>query len=148
MTTLRGIRGRWNIRMAFLCVAVIVIVGACSRASTAFGDNSSRSNHGAYIIGLASWYSEADRGIRKSTANMERFSDRKDACAIWSLPFNTLIKVTNLINGKSIIVRVNDRGPSKDLVRQGRVIDLTRGAFSKIAELGDGLIPIKIVCLQ
>ena len=97
-----------------------------------------------HIMGMASWYSRTDRGIRKTTANMETFCDRNHTCAIWGLPFNTLVKVTNLLNGKSVVVRVNDRGPAKHLVRKGRVIDLTRSAFSKIAASGNGLIPIKI----
>jgi len=100
------------------------------------------------IIGMASWYSKTDRGIHKTTANMESFCDRKNTCAVWNMPFNTLVRVTNLLNGKSIIVRVNDRGPAKHLVKRGRIIDLTKGAFSKIAEPGHGLIPIKISALQ
>ena len=60
--------------------------------------------------GVASWYSESDAGILATTANMEPFDDEQLTCAIWDVPFNTLIRVTNLDNGKSIIVRVNDRG--------------------------------------
>ncbi|MCX6353521.1 MAG: septal ring lytic transglycosylase RlpA family protein [Candidatus Aureabacteria bacterium] len=100
------------------------------------------------MLGLASWYSNTDRGIGTHTANRETFSDKKNACAIWNLPFNSLVRVTNLANGKSIVVRVNDRGPSKDLVRQGRLIDLTKGAFSKIAALDEGLIEIEMVVLN
>jgi rare lipoprotein A len=98
--------------------------------------------------GTASWYSRKDPGVKKTTANMEKFSDGKNTCAIWNLPFNTLVKVTNLLNGKSVVVRVNDRGPAKKLVREGRIIDLTRGAFSSIAEPGDGLIPIRITMAE
>lgn len=100
------------------------------------------------VTGMASWYSKSDRGILKTTANMESFCDKKNTCAVWNIPFNTLVRVTNLLNGKSIVVRVNDRGPAKHLVRRGRIIDLTKGAFSRIAEPGHGLIPIKISALQ
>lgn len=95
-------------------------------------------------VGVASWYSRNDRGVKKTTANMERFSDKKHTCAAWDLPFNSFVRVTNLMNGKSVVVRVNDRGPAKHLVRKGRIIDLTKAAFLKIADPGDGLIPIKI----
>lgn len=97
-----------------------------------------------HAVGVASWYSRNDRGVKKTTANMERFSDKKHTCAAWDLPFNSFVRVTNLMNGKSVVVRVNDRGPAKHLVRKGRIIDLTKAAFLKIADPGDGLIPIKI----
>ena len=94
--------------------------------------------------GMASWYSENDPGILKTTANMERFSDEKLTCAMWGLAFNTILKVTNTGNGKSVFVRVNDRGPAKRLVQKGRIVDLTKSAFAKIADLEKGLIHVKI----
>jgi rare lipoprotein A len=60
------------------------------------------------------------------------------------VPFDTLVKVTNISNGRSIIVRVNDRGPAKRLYQQGRIIDLTRKAFSEIADLGEGLVRVQL----
>jgi len=62
------------------------------------------------------------------------------AAAHKSLPFGTEVKVTNLNNGKSGTVRINDRGP---FVR-GRIIDLTRAAFSQIARLDKGLAKVEI----
>lgn len=94
--------------------------------------------------GIASWYSQEDPGVLETTANMEHFDDTKLTCAMWDLPFNTILKVTNLENGKSVLVRVNDRGPAKRLVREGRIIDLTKAAFSKISDLENGLINIKV----
>ncbi len=105
-------------------------------------DFSSYSNVPLY--GMASWYSENDPGILKTTANMEIFDDGGFTCAIWDIPFNTLIEVTNLNNGRSVVVRVNDRGPAKRLVSQGRIIDLTKAAFSKISPLDKGLVTIKM----
>jgi len=102
----------------------------------------------SYQIGVASWYWQMSPGIKKTTANMEIFDDKKLTCAIWDVPFNTLIKVTNLDNAKEIIVRVNDRGPAKRLVEKGRIIDLTKTAFEKIANLDDGLIKVKIEILS
>ena len=65
-------------------------------------------------------------------------------CAMWDAPFHQQLRITNLDNGKSIVVRVNDRGPHKRLVREGRVLDLSKGAFQKIANLKDGLINVKV----
>jgi len=98
----------------------------------------------ALFDGMASWYSENDPEILKTTANMERFSDEKLTCAMWGLAFNTILKVTNTGNGKSVFVRINDRGPAKRLVQKGRIVDLTKSAFAKIADLEKGLIHVKI----
>ena len=93
------------------------------------------------IKGSASWYSQNDPGILLTTANMEQFDDSGLTCAIWDLPFNTILKVTNLESGKSVIVRVNDRGPAK---RLNRTIDLTKTAFSKIADPDKGLADVSV----
>jgi rare lipoprotein A len=93
------------------------------------------------IKGTASWYSQKDSGILLTTANMEIFNDSQLTCAMWDMPFNTILKVTNLENGKSVIVRVNDRGPAK---RLNRTIDLTKQAFSKIADLEKGLADVSV----
>jgi len=75
---------------------------------------------------------------------METFDDSKLTCAMWDMPFNALLKVTNVENGKFVYVRVNDRGPAKRLVQEGRVIDLTKKAFSYINSLETGLIEVEI----
>ena len=126
------------VTISFLCTLVF-----CQPVYT---DNSYHQVKNVHY-GIASWYSEDDPGILETTANMERFDDQKLTCAIWNVPFNTLINVTNMLNGKSVIVRVNDRGPAKRLVSQGRIIDLTKAAFSRIAALEKGLIQIKMEIL-
>jgi len=107
----------------------------------------STAQDGIFGAGDASWYSQIDPGVLLTTANMEIFNDKELTCAIWGVPFNTLIKVTNVANGKSIIVRVNDRGPAKRLVRSGRVIDLTKSAFSELASTREGLIRVELEIL-
>jgi len=97
--------------------------------------------------GMASWYSQRSPGIRKRTANNEIFNDRGLTAAMWGVPFNQMVKVTNMKNGKSVIVRINDRGPHKRYVRKGRVIDLSKRAFSNIASLKKGLIRIELELL-
>ena len=104
-------------------------------------------SEGVKMEGMASWYSEMDPGIRETTANMEIFDDKQYTCAIWNVPFNSMIKVTNINNGKSVTVRVNDRGPAKRFSRSGRIIDLTKKAFSQIAPVKKGLITVEITIL-
>ncbi len=99
------------------------------------------------LAGQASWYSRNDPGINHFTANREVFDDRDLTCAMWNVPFNQKLRVTNLQNGKSIVVRVNDRGPHKRLVRKGRVIDLTKSAFKRIAGTHKGLIRVQVELL-
>ena len=95
--------------------------------------------------GTASWYSETDPGINLHTANGEIFDDSKLTCASWEFPFGTLLKVTNQGNGKSVVCRVNDRGPHK---RLKRAIDLTKTAFSKINNPRQGLIRVAITPIK
>lgn len=94
--------------------------------------------------GQASWYSRSDEGINERTANNEVFNDRDLTCAIWGVEFNRKIKVTNLENGKSVIVRVNDRGPHERFIRAGRIIDLTKSAFERLSPSPKGLIDVSI----
>ncbi len=99
------------------------------------------------FYGKASWYSRQSPGINKYTANNERFNDQEMTCAIWGVGFGRQIRVTNLENGKSVIVRVNDRGPEHHLLLQGRIIDLTKSAFQKIAPTREGIVDVKIELL-
>jgi rare lipoprotein A len=86
--------------------------------------------------GTASWYGPGFHG--RKTASGERFNTNDLTCAHKSLPFNTLLKVTNLENGRYTIVRVNDRGP----YAHGRIIDLSNAAKTEIG-MG-GLAKVRI----
>jgi rare lipoprotein A len=99
-------------------------------------------------LGKASWYSKDDPGINFKTANNEIFDDRSMTCAMWGVPFNQWIRVTNRANGKSIVVRVNDRGPNYRFVRSGRIVDLTKAAFREIAPLKRGIIDIELEIIE
>jgi rare lipoprotein A (peptidoglycan hydrolase) len=88
--------------------------------------------------GKASYYWQGQR-----TANGEAFKPDGISCAHKTLPFNTRIRVTNLNNGKSVVCRVNDRGP----FIAGRVVDLSRGAAKVIGMLGSGVVPVDIQVL-
>jgi len=88
--------------------------------------------------GLASWYGNEYHG--RCTASGEVFDEEAMTAAHRTLPFGTFVEVTNLQNGKSVQVRINDRGP---FVR-GRVIDLSKGAARRIDLLIDGVAPVRI----
>jgi len=92
--------------------------------------------------GIASWYSKEAPGIKRHTANGELFDDQKLTCASRYYAFGTRLRVKNLKNGKSVVCRVNDRGPHKRL--WGRKIDLTKTAFRRIADPSIGLVRVSI----
>ena len=92
----------------------------------------------AYQVGTASWYGEYFQG--KTTASGEPFDMRDFTAAHPSLPLGTFVKVTNLRNGKAVVVRINDRGPVVD----GRIIDLSRNAASALGFKERGLQKVRL----
>ncbi len=91
--------------------------------------------------GLVSWYGE--RFHERATASGEPFDADGLTMAHPSLPFGTRVKVTNLRNGRSVVVRVNDRGPQ---VRD-RIADLSRAAAERIGMLRRGLVRARLEVL-
>ncbi len=92
--------------------------------------------------GQASFY--ADKYDGRRTASGERFDQQAMTAAHRTLPFGTKVKVTNRRNGKSVTVRINDRGPFV----KGRVIDLSRAAFSRIGNPVFGVIDVTVEPLR
>src|SRR5690606_20534903 len=88
--------------------------------------------------GQASFY--AMKYQFRKTASGERFNQMAKTAAHRNLPFGTRVRVTNVRNGKSVVVKVNDRGP----FRRGRIIDLSRSAFSQLADTDLGVIDVRI----
>ena len=93
------------------------------------------------LRGVASYYGPGFHG--KKTANGERFNMNDLTAAHKTLPFNTKVRVTNIENNKSVIVRINDRGPFK----KGRIIDLSLGAAKKIGliQAGSAKVTLEII---
>lgn len=89
--------------------------------------------------GVASWYGE--RFHNKRTASGEIFNMNAMTCASNSHKMGTKLLVTNKENGKSVVVKVNDTGGFK---KYGRTLDLSKGAFTKIANTSKGLIEVTI----
>lgn len=120
---------------AYLTLALILVFLISGRDAVVFGQTSG-SNSDYMEEGTASWYGPGFHG--RKTANGERFNTNDLTCAHKSLPFNTLLKVTNLENGRYTIVRVNDRGPFV----HGRIVDLSNAAKTEIG-MG-GLAKVRI----
>jgi rare lipoprotein A len=97
-----------------------------------------RSAHEDTQYGVASWYGPGFIG--RKTASGERFSKQLATAAHRHLPLGTHVLVTNLKNGKSTVVKINDRGP---YVR-GRLIDLSPAAAQELAMTHDGLTRVRI----
>ena len=96
---------------------------------------------GATESGEASWYGADHQG--RPTSSGEPFDMHKLTAAHPTLPLGTQLLVTNLRNGRSVQVRVNDRGPGKP----GRIVDLSYAAAEVLGYLQAGLVPVRIQVL-
>ena len=94
------------------------------------------------LHGIASWYGSAFNGHR--TASGERFDMNAMTACHPTLPFGSLVRVVNLTNRQSVVVRITDRGELFD----GRVLDLSYGAAKKLAMLKSGLAPVQLHVLS
>lgn len=119
----------------FYLVLVIVLSG-CSATNRTISGNEILGE------GVASWYGPGFHG--NTTANGERYDQNALTAAHRTLPFNTVVRVVNLENGKTVDVRINDRGPFVD----NRIIDLSRAAASRIDMIQSGLAPVRIILLS
>ena len=120
--------------------------GAYKRTHKKFGSSEDikkemKVKKGQVYYFVCSFYGKKFHG--KQTANGEIFDMNKLTCAHKSLPFGTLLKVTNEDNGNSVVVRVNDRGPFV----QGRDLDLSYAAAEKVGIIGAGVKKLKVEVL-
>lgn len=91
-----------------------------------------------YDLGIASWYGEECAG--NLTASGEVYDMTGLTAAHWKFPFGTMVRVTNLRNQRTVLVRINDRGPGIE----GRIIDLSMEAAKQLAFLRAGLAPVQL----
>lgn len=116
-------------------IAVAVLLG-CAQAPVA-----QRQPARAVQDGTASYYGADFAGRR--TASGERFDPQALTAAHPDLPFGTRLRVTNLENGRSVMVRINDRGPFAG----GRIVDLSWGAARELGMLRSGLARVRVEVL-
>jgi rare lipoprotein A len=129
-------------RLAFV-IGVLVFASACGHKRVQVSAPQPASVSSPELEGLASYYAEPYNG--RKTANGEIFDSYQALTAAHrTLPFNTMVRVTNKMNGRQVDVRINDRGPFvKD-----RVIDLSFRAAKEIDLVGPGVAPVKLTLLK
>ena len=124
----------------FLLLLILPVFFSCAKKAVDSGLPPS----GGYIeegytqIGIASWYGIDEHN--KRAANGERFSKYAYTAAHKSLPMGTVVRVTNLENGRDVLVKINDRGP---FVR-GRIIDLSYAAAQSVGMVKEGTVKVKV----
>lgn len=130
---------RRSIRITVLA-GIALTAGSCISDAGSSKSPSSKNNNQRhwYQIGRASWYGKYFQG--RQTASGENYDMRLMTCAHRSLPLGTLLKVTNLLNHRSVVVRVNDRGP----VPESRVIDLSMAAADFLGMGSRGIAPVRL----
>lgn len=118
--------------MRFLMIALIsLLLSACARQGQI-------DPPGYRTEGLASYYGARHHGNK--TASGERFDQNALTAAHRSLAFGSRLRVTNLRNSKTVVVRINDRGP----FNPKRIIDLSQKAAEQLDMLRDGVVPVRI----
>ena len=119
------------------------LLGACALLTLLVGCASHDIDPRGYDEeGMASYYGSRHQG--KRTASGEPFNPHALTAAHRQLPFGTRVKVTNLANDKSVVVRINDRGPHT----RGRLIDLSREAAAQLGMLQSGTARVRIQSLN
>ena len=132
-------RARWGaagLLAAFLALAV---------GAPAIGDGTSTIAP-PILRGDATYLADFFHG--RESASGEIFDQRKMVAAHRSLPFGSRVRVTNLKNGRSVSVRIVDRGPYGKNFREGTIIDLSKAAATKLRMLRDGQVHVRVVVLS
>jgi rare lipoprotein A (peptidoglycan hydrolase) len=146
-----------------LCISAYPQNGAGNRTSQNAGEkkhsqsplNKSAQKAPSGLRGFASWYGSFHQGME--TASGEPFDMNKLTAAHRTLPLGTIVMVRNLTNGRTVQLRINDRGPYPDLNAPphpyqaehcGRVMDLSMAAGSALKMIGHGVVPIEITVVQ
>lgn len=130
-----------SIKLLSLALLSALFVSACGISSKSV-DYASTDNAKAIENGISSWYGPNFHG--KLTANGEIYDMNGITAAHRTLPFGTILLVENLDNGKTVQVRINDRGPyAKD-----RIIDLSKGAAERVDMIGPGTARVRLYLLK
>ena len=119
----------------------LLVTASCAHNGEGAGDRTRRT-----YVGLASYYGPGFHG--EETASGEVFNQRAMTAAHRTLPLGTVVRVTNLENGRSVVVRINDRGPYGRNHRRGTIIDLSRAAAQRLRFIEDGLVRVKVEVLR
>ncbi|MFM9908796.1 MAG: septal ring lytic transglycosylase RlpA family protein [Chitinophagaceae bacterium] len=124
--------------ISFLAMTLITLVSFAQKAGSTNRDSNTVKSHSQPQYGIASFYDDKFEG--RQASNGEIFTQKKLTAASNRLPLNCWVKVTNLSNKRSVVVRITDRMHPKNK----RLIDLSRSAASKLAYLGKGITRVKV----
>jgi rare lipoprotein A len=116
-------------------------LAGCAAAARPAGPVTAPPEPGRRLQGLASWYGRQHHG--RKTASGEAYDMHRLTAAHRTLPFGTRVRVTNVENGRSVVVRVNDRGPHVP----GRILDLSFRAATALDMVGAGVARVEAVVL-
>jgi rare lipoprotein A len=128
-----------HLSWAILAVVVVVLVTFVARAGR---EHDGETEKPRAAVGLASFYGAGFHG--EETASGETFNQRAMTAAHRTLPLGTVVRVTNLENDRSVVVRINDRGPYGRNHRRGTIIDLSRAAAQRLRFIEDGLVKVSV----
>ena len=135
--------------LSIAVLALAVCVSACTRRVPTPTPTPTPSA-GARVLetreGLASFYGEAFQG--RTTASGRPFDMNEMVAAHPRYAFGTLLRVTNLTNGQSINVRVQDRGPARRAQSEGVIIDVSRGAAEALGFVRQGRVRVRLEVLE
>ncbi len=129
-------------RLLPVTLLLILVIGSAQGLSCAQKFHTKPQKAGWEQKGTACWYGKDYDGRR--TASGEVFDMRKLTAAHPSLPFGTIVRIRNLTNDKTVLVRVNDRGPTV----RGRIIDLSYGAAKEIDMVAAGLAEVELTVVK
>jgi rare lipoprotein A len=121
-----------------VAIALAIGLAAC-------GSGPKKTASGKYGVqtGQATWYGGNHHG--GPTASGERFNKNAMTAAHRTLPMNTRVRVTNERNGRSVVVRINDRGPFGN---KRRIIDVSEGAARKLGMIEAGVVPVRVEVIK
>ncbi|HXW03737.1 MAG TPA: septal ring lytic transglycosylase RlpA family protein [Vicinamibacterales bacterium] len=137
MLTPRATWRSWLIGIAGIVVLPVMLLERAAEPSS--GDDPVQ-------FGLASYYGPGFHG--EETASGEIFDQNRMVAAHRTLPLGTVVRVTNLENGRAVVLRVIDRGPYGANYRKGTIIDVSKGAARRLDFLEDGLVRVRVEVLQ
>jgi rare lipoprotein A len=139
LTILKSIRK--PVYTILICLTLFSFKSSYGQKKSSSKSTANKQSSKRVIYGLASFYANKFNG--RKTASGELFSQSKLTCACNMLPLGTWVKVTNVRNGKSAIVKVNDRLHPK----MRRVADLSKAAATKLGYTAQGLVRVKVEVL-
>jgi rare lipoprotein A len=137
-------RPRGSPRAAIVAALAVLLACAHGRREAPEGPGAAEAPppaeraHPSHELGLASYYARSLEG--RLTASGARYDGRALTCAHRTLPFGTRVRVTDLETGRSVVVRVTDRGP----FAEGRIVDLSWAAASRLGILARGIARVRV----